>query len=327
MRDTFISELCNLAEADSRIMLLTGDLGFRVLDEYRHRFPAQFLNVGVAEQNMINVAFGMALEGRIVLAYSIANFASLKCVEQIRNGPCYHNANVKIICIGAGLSYGQLGVSHHATEDIAVMRALPDITIFSPGDDEEARECTRALIYTPGAGYIRLEREGADLSGTRRESFELGIPRVLMEGKDLTIISTGSMSAVALEAARILNAGGLSVKVLQCHTLKPLKSERVLEAAAECDAVFTMEEHSVEGGLGGIIAEILLEQGRAPSLFYRFGIRGGFTSIVGDQKYLRSEYGLDAESIATEIRMRLGKVRTIKVRGGKKASSGQAIIR
>src|SRR4051794_39462434 len=155
MRDSFIKTLCDLAERNSRIMLITGDLGFAVLDEYRRRFPRQFINAGVAEQNMTLLATGMALEGHVVFTYSIGNFPTLRCLEMIRNDAAYHNANVKVVSIGGGFSYGPLGISHHATEDLAIMRALPNVTSVSPTSLWEVAEATKAITQTPGTFFFR----------------------------------------------------------------------------------------------------------------------------------------------------------------------------
>src|SRR6185437_12163498 len=161
MRDAFIRALAEMAEADRRVLLVTGDLGFGVFDQYRRRFPGQFLNAGVAEQNMTMVATGLALEGRVVFTYSIANFPTLRCLEQIRSDAAYHQANLKVVAIGGGFSYGALGISHHATEDLAILRALPGITVLAPGDLWEAEQATRVLAATPGTAYLRLDKSHA----------------------------------------------------------------------------------------------------------------------------------------------------------------------
>ena len=162
MRDTFVKTLVELARKDPRIVLMTGDLGFGVLKPFWEALPNQFINAGIAEQNMTSVAAGMALEGKIVFTYSIGNFPTLRCLEQIRNDCAYHHANVKIVCVGGGFVYGSLGMSHHATEDIAIMRALPDVTVMAPGDLVEAIECTKALVQLPGIdGLFEILKDGS----------------------------------------------------------------------------------------------------------------------------------------------------------------------
>jgi transketolase len=300
MRDHFVKRLSELAAVDSRIMLLTADLGFGVLTDFAKKFPQQFLNVGVAEQNMTGVATGMALEGLIVFTYSIGNFPTLRCLEQIRNDAAYHDANVKIVSVGSGFSYGSLGMSHHATEDLAILRAIPNITIFSPGDLWEAMEATEACVKTPGTCYLRLDKSAAGQNQAPGEEFVIGRPRLRRGGNDLTIIATGGIVEEALKAAESLANEKIETRVLSIHTLRPLDTAPILAAARETGGIITLEEHTVDGGLGGLVAEILLENGVAPKRFRRVGLRQGFSSIVGSQLYLRKRYGLDAEAIRCE---------------------------
>ena len=174
MRDTFVRTLIEEAMQDPRIVLVTGDLGFGVLKPFWELLPNQFINAGIAEQNMTSVAAGMALEGKIVFTYSIGNFPTLRCLEQIRNDCAYHDANVKIVCVGGGFVYGSLGMSHHATEDIAVMRAIPGMTVICPGDLVEAAEATRAIVKHPGTCYLRLGRGGEKRIHEQIDHFQIG---------------------------------------------------------------------------------------------------------------------------------------------------------
>lgn len=308
MRDAFVSQLTALAAADPNVVLITGDLGFGVLTEFARRFPNQFVNAGVAEQNMIGLATGMALEGCTVFTYSIANFAFMRCLEQIRNDAAYHDCNVNVVCVGGGMSYGQLGVSHHATEDLAIMRSLPGVTVVSPGDDWEAAEATKAIAGKPGVCYLRLDRVGkVDTHQEGDEPFRLGAARRVREGFDATLIATGGVLAEAHSAAEMLSAAGVECRVLSLHTLKPLDIGSLVAAANETGGVLTIEEHTVEGGLGGAVAETLLEHGARPGFFHRLGLRGGFASAVGSQQYLRKRYGIDADAIAAVVRERVGR--------------------
>lgn len=301
MRDAFVRSLTSLAEGDPRIMLITGDLGFGVLDDYRRRCPRQFLNAGIAEQNMIGLATGLALDGHVVYTYSIANFAFMRCLEQIRNDAAYHECNVKVIAVGGGFSYGALGISHHATEDLAIMRSLPGVTVVAPGDDDEAAAAARALHARPGVGYVRLDRAGA--AATDSDSgFELGRARVVREGADITLVATGGILAEAVAAADSLARSAISCRVLSMHTVKPLDHDAVLAAARETGGIVTVEEHAVDGGLGGAVAELLLEAGVPPRCFRRIGLRDGFSSIVGSQDYLRRHYGMDRTAIELAVR-------------------------
>ncbi|MCB0353503.1 MAG: hypothetical protein KDD64_08270 [Bdellovibrionales bacterium] len=298
MRDAFIQTLSELAERDPKVLLITGDLGFKVFDDYCERFPNQFLNVGIAEQNMTGVATGMALEGWTVFTYSIGNFPTLRCLEQIRNDACYHGANVKVVCIGGGFSYGALGISHHATEDLAILRALPDITVTVPSDLYEVREATKAIYETPGTCYLRLDRAAGSERPTPQ--FELGKMRRHKEGSEVAFLCCGGVLEEAMIAARLLDDAGYSSSVCSVHTLKPLDQETILATARSVRALFTLEEHTVEGGLGGAVSEVLVESGIALPTFRRLGLRSGFSSLVGSQEYLRQQYGIDGKSIFQE---------------------------
>lgn len=301
MRDAFIRRLTALAERDPRVFLITGDLGFGVVTPFAERFPGQYLNVGVAEQNMTGVATGLALEGRVVFTYSIGNFPTLRCLEQLRNDAAYHGANVKVVAIGGGFSYGALGMSHHATEDLAILRVIPEVTVVAPGDDWEASEATAALVATPGTCYLRLDRSTAGAGDRPGERFVLGRARVLRDGDALTLISTGGMLRSTLDAAAILDQREVRCRVLSMHTVRPLDLDAVGAAARETGGIVTIEEHMVDGGLGGAVAEVCLETDLRPALFLRIGIRGGFTSIVGSQEYLRHRTCLDPQSIAAQV--------------------------
>jgi transketolase len=301
MRDAFVRSLTALAERDERLMLITADLGFGVLDDFRHRCPRQFLNAGIAEQNMIGLATGLALDGHVVYTYSIANFAFMRCLEQIRNDAAYHDCNVKVIAVGGGFSYGALGISHHATEDLAIMRSLPGVTVVAPGDDNEAAAAALEMHARPGVGYVRLDRAGA--AATVGDSgFALGKARVLGEGTDITLVATGGILAEVLAAAESLRRVGIACRVLSMHTIKPLDHEALLAAARDTGGIVTVEEHSVDGGLGGAVAELLLDEGVPPRCFKRIGLRNGFSSIVGSQDYLRSRYGMDRTAIEQAVR-------------------------
>jgi transketolase len=302
VRDAFIARLAQLAEVEPRIFLITGDLGFGVLTRFATQRPRQFLNVGVAEQNMAGVATGLALDGRVVFTYSIGNFPTLRCLEQIRNDAAYHGANVKVVAIGGGFSYGQLGMSHHATEDLAILRAIPDITVISPGCLWEAEEATAAIARTPGTCYLRLDKSDAGRTNLPEERFELGRIRTLRAGDDLTLAATGGILGTALEAADQLAAEGIRARVLSVHSLRPFDQETLFRACRETGGVVTIEEHVIDGGLGGLVAETCLEAGVVPRGFARIGLRGGFSSIVGSQDYLRRHYGLDHGAIVARAR-------------------------
>jgi len=281
-------------------MLITGDLGFAVLDDYRKRFPAQFINAGVAEQNMTLVATGMALEGHIVFTYSIGNFPTLRCLEMIRNDAAYHGANVKVVSVGGGFSYGALGISHHATEDLAIMRSLPDVMCFSPTSLGEVTEATKAITKTPGTCFLRLDKDkGPD--GPHTEPFVIGRPRLLRTGKNVALFTTGGILTEVMAAADRLQMMGITSSVYSVHTLSRVEPDRFVQASRSHAALVTVEEHTVTGGLGGLVLETLADAQALPAKFARMGLNCCFSSVVGSQTYLRTVYGLDASSIVSRV--------------------------
>jgi len=298
VRDAFIARLTLLAERDPRIMLITGDLGFGVLTRFAAERPRQFLNAGVAEANMTGLATGLALDGRIVFTYSIANFPTLRCLEQVRNDAAYHDADVKIVSIGGGFSYGALGMSHHATEDLAILRAIPSITVLSPGCLWEVEGATEAIVRTPGVCYLRLDKSSAGRTNADGETYQLGRMRVVRDGNDVSLLATGGILGATLRAAERLALEGISARVVSVHTIRPFDADTLLRACRETGGIVTVEEHVVDGGLGGLVAETCLEAGVVPHGFHRIGLRAGFSSIVGSQEYLRTRYGLDEAAIA-----------------------------
>ncbi|WP_082539864.1 MULTISPECIES: transketolase family protein [unclassified Caulobacter] len=302
MRDSFIRALTDLAAEDPRVMLVSGDLGFSVLDDFIARFPDAYVNAGVAEQNMTAVACGMALTGARAYTYSIANFPTLRCLEQLRNDVCYHRADVTVVAVGGGFSYGQLGMSHFATEDLAILRALPEMTVVAPSDPWQAYVLTCQMHARGGPGYLRLDKGQAGLAPG---PVTLGRVRTVRDGDDAVIFAVGGILSEALGAAELLAAEGVGVRVVEVHTLKPFDVEGVRAAARACPYVLTLEEHSIVGGLGGAVAEACLEGGVAPRGFSRIGLRDLYPSEVGDQAHLRAHYGLDRHAAAARLRAML----------------------
>ena len=301
MRTAFITALQELAEHDDRVTLVVGDLGFGVVEPFAKRFPSRYVNPGVAEQNMTGIAAGMAMSGKVVFTYSIGNFPTLRCLEQIRNDVCYHSADVKIVSVGGGFSYGSLGMSHHATEDLAIMRALPRMTVVAPGDPVEAAAATRALAAMPGPAYLRLGRAGEPIVHQGPISFTIGKAITVREGTDVTLIATGGILEQAMVAADQLAARGVQTRVLSMHTIKPLDTDAVLKAASETGAIATLEEHSILGGLGGAVAEVLAEHAPWKIPFTRIGMDSTFVSKAGDQEYLRDMFGLSAPAVVNRL--------------------------
>ena len=300
MRDTFVRTLIALAKENPNIELITGDLGFGVLKPFWERLPDQFINAGIAEQNMTSAAAGMALEGKTVFTYSIGKFPTLRCLEQIRNDCAYHGANVKIVCVGGGFVYGSLGMSHHATEDIAVMRALPGVAVLCPGDLVEAEEATKAIAKYPGTCYLRLGRGGEKRIHDHIDNFEIGKAIKIHDGEKIAIFSTGAIFEEVADAEAILAEHDIYPAVYTFPTVKPIDRAVIARCAADFDMIVTVEEHNIVGGFGSAVAEVLAELPERARLL-RIGIHDTYSSIVGSQKYLRSQFGLDSGGIATQV--------------------------
>lgn len=304
MRDTFVRTLVELAQQNSDIELITGDLGFGVLKPFWETVPNQFTNAGIAEQHMTSMAAGMALTGKTVFTYSIGNFPTLRCLEQVRNDCAYHHANVKIVCIGGGFVYGSLGMSHHATEDLAIMRALPDVVVMAPGDTLEAAAATRAIARYPGTCYLRLGRGGEKAVHSELPEFKIGealpITGTDCTQADVAIFSTGAILDVACNTVAMLKEQGLCVMQYSFPTIKPLDEKAIRTCANKSKLILTIEEHNIVGGFGSAVAEVLSELDHAPRLL-RIGINDEYCTRVGSQQYLRDSYGLNAPAISQKV--------------------------
>lgn len=301
MRDTFVRTLVELAKQDKNIELITGDLGFGVLKPYYETVPDQFTNAGIAEQNMTTVAAGMALEGKTVFTYSIGNFPTLRCLEQIRNDCAYHNANVKIVCVGGGFVYGSLGMSHQATEDLAILRALPDVVVMAPADLVEAEECTKALAKYPGTAYLRLGRGGEKRIHDKIDNFQIGRAIKVHDGEKVAIFSTGAIFEEVTAAYDELKEKGYNPAVYTFPTVKPIDKETIENMSREFDLVVTCEEHNIVGGFGSAVAEVMAEMKDKKAVLMRIGLNDEYSVRVGNQKYLRQQYGMDSSSIYKKI--------------------------
>lgn len=301
MRDTFVRTLVELAKKDKDIELITGDLGFGVLKPYYEAVPDQFTNAGIAEQNMTTVAAGMALEGKTVFTYSIGNFPTLRCLEQIRNDCAYHNANVKIVCVGGGFVYGSLGMSHQATEDLAILRALPDVVVMAPADLVEAEECTKALAKYTGTAYLRLGRGGEKRIHDKIENFQIGKAIKVHDGEKVAIFSTGAIFEEVTAAYEELKEKGFNPAVYTFPTVKPIDMETIEKVSREFDLVVTCEEHNIVGGFGSAVAEVIAEMKDKKAALMRIGLNDEYSVRVGNQKYLRQQYGIDSGAIVRRI--------------------------
>ena len=301
MRNAFIRGLTALAELDKRVVLLTGDLGFKIFDDFAARFPGRFYNAGVAEANMMGVAAGLALGGLKPFAYSIVPFATLRCLEQIRDDICYQEAPVTVVGVGGGYSYGPNGATHHALEDIAVMRCLPNMTVVCPGDPLEAELATLAAGRHSRPLYLRLGRSGDPQVHHSAPSFSLGRAIVVRDGRECALIATGNALPVAVAAADRLATEGIHCRVVSMHTVKPLDDALLRSCAKECGALFTVEEHSLIGGLGSAVGEWLTAKG-VRCLLRSYGAGDRFAHVCGSQEYLRRLEALTADQIAASIR-------------------------
>lgn len=290
-----------MGEKHKDLMLLTGDLGFKVLDQFRDRYPKQFFNIGVAEANMAGVAAGLAMEGKRAFMYSIAPFATMRCYEQIRNDICFHKANVKVVSVGGGFSYGPNGPTHHALTDIAILRAIPEMTVLCPGDPLEAAAATEAAYFHEGPVYLRLGRSNEPTINKSPLDFKIGRGTIIREGKDVALISTGNILDNADRAAQELGGRGISVRLVSMSTVKPLDKALLKECFEKFPAVFTIEEHSLLGGFGSAVAELAIKERFDVVRLYCIGAKDHTFHETGSHEYLRKLAGLSVEEITGTI--------------------------
>lgn len=291
MRTAFINELTELARTNPKVFLMVGDLGYSVVEAFAKEFPNRFLNAGIAEQNMAGMAAGMASEGWHVFIYSIANFPTLRCLEQIRNDICYHNHPVTVVAVGAGLAYGNLGYSHHAVQDIGCLRGLPNIRIYSPADPGEARECLRRIVAAPGPSYLRIGKAGEPELHSFRE---IDAKLILIRGsRDSTcaVVATGSILEEALKASEKMSAD-LAPAVYSLPIVRPL-SDADLESLWAHRRIITLEEHVRAGGIGELIASYR-PAGVSLEMLH---VRDELSHLVGSQQFLRREHGIGEEHL------------------------------
>ena len=300
-RDSYGNALAELGTEHDNVVVLDADLAAATKTGiFKKAHPDRFIDCGIAESNMIGVAAGLATTGKVPFASSFAMFAAGRAFEQVRNSVGYPHLNVKIGATHAGISVGEDGATHQCNEDIALMRTIPGMVVINPADDVEARAAVRAAYEHQGPVYLRFGRLAVPVINDRPDyKFELGKGVVLREGKDLTIIATGLPVSNCLEAAEKLAADGIDAKVINIHTIKPLDEELVVAAAKETGKVVTVEEHSVIGGLGSAVCEVLCE--KAPAKVLRIGVNDTFGES-GPAPELIAKYGLDAESIYKKVK-------------------------
>ena len=304
MRTAFIQALCELAEQDPRVWLLTADLGWSVVEPFQRRFPERFLNVGVAEQNLHGIATGLAREGQVPFVYSIATFASMRGYEQFRNGPVLHQLPVRVVGIGGGFAYGHAGASHHALEDLAIARTQPGVAVISPVDGPQARTAVFATRDLSGPAYLRIDKSQLPDLPELGGRFAWNRPELLRPGHDLLFLTTGSITHEVLQMHDILESHGICPAVAVLAHIGCQADEALIQPLREFPLVITVEEGSVAGGLGSLVAETIAQHDLRCRLHIT-GVREPFLPHSGSAEYLRRQHGLDAKSLAALARMAL----------------------
>lgn len=296
MRLEFVKTLLEMAERDARILLLTGDLGFLVLEPFRDRFPERFFNVGVAEQNMVGLATGLAEDGYVPFIYSIATFATLRPFEFIRNGPIHHNFPVRIVGVGAGYDYGPAGPTHHALEDIGVMRTQPGLTVIAPADYRQASAALRATKDVEGPVYYRIGKDDRTTIPGLDGRFELGRAQTCREGTDLLFIAMGSIAKEVTEAANVLAEQGINSTIMVVASLNPPPVEDIADALSRFNVALTVEAHYTVGGVGSLVCEVAAERGLNCRIV-RCGVKHAPQALTGSHDYLNKVHGLTSHAL------------------------------
>lgn len=289
MRKTFINTLIDLARKDKDVVLITPDMGFSVLEPFFDEFPERAINCGIAEQNAVSIASGLALMGKKPYVYTVIPFLTGRAYEQVRLEVAYMNTNVKLIGIGAGFTYGAAGATHHAIEDISLMRTLPNMTVCCPGDNNEAEQIIRETVMNNKPMYIRIGRHNRGIFDNN--TIEIGKASIIEKGEDIAIISTSNMLPDAYDYCQKLKSEGRKPYLISMHTIKPLDKECLLSIINKGVEIHTLEEHSIIGGLGSSVAEVIAESGKGIK-FKRIGIPDEFSHYIGSQKYIKKQFGL-----------------------------------
>ncbi|HLB41632.1 MAG TPA: transketolase C-terminal domain-containing protein [Gammaproteobacteria bacterium] len=301
MRNAFADEITKVAISNEKVVLLSGDIGNKLFDQFKLSVPKQFYNCGVAEANMTGVAAGLAMMGFRPFTYSITPFVTVRCLEQVRVDVCYHDLPVTIVGTGAGFSYTELGPTHHSCDDIGFLRMLPNISIICPCDAIEVREAIWASLEQAGPVYIRLGKKGEPVIHNIKPKFTIGRSMTVRAGKDICILSTGNVMPLALSVADRLQQVNIQARVESFHTVKPLDQDLLKDIFANYSIVATIEEHSLIGGLGSAIAEWIVDSDRINAKFIRFGTRDEFLPYIGSQEYARSYFDLTEEKIVNRL--------------------------
>ena len=294
--------LANMADKDNRIHVLTADIAnSNGTIAFAERHPDRFYNLGIAEQNMVSVAAGLATTGAIPYVGTFASFISLLCCEQVRTDLAYTNLPVRLLASHAGISFGYYGTSHHATEDIGVMRSIANLTIISPADAHSLEQALQQTVDLEGPIYFRLGRGRDPEIYMAEDNWEFGKVSVLRTGSDATILATGIMTAAAVEASKILSEQGLNITVVDVHTIKPLDEENVLRLLEEAPHIFVAEEHNTHSGLSSIIADLMVDEGLSGKRLNRIGFPSDEYALIAAPYHLYRHYGLDAQGVADRV--------------------------
>ena len=301
MRNTYLKELFAIAKKDRNVLSLVSDNGLIVYDDFRNELPEQYFNFGISEGHMITAAAGMASCGKIPFAYTIGSFLAYRAYEFIRLDVCLQKMNVKIIGIGAGMTYGYLGPTHHATEDLAVLRCLPNLTLLSPATPAETREMVKYAYDIEGPAYIRLANNLPDEIYTLDTKIVPGKISTIIKGTDIVIFVTGEILYQVIEAEKILKEDGIEAEIISVHTIKPLDIDNIYKVAERFTHIYSVEEHSIVGGLGSAIAEILISE-RFDTKLTRIGLEHCFAKGYGTREQVLEANGLSAEKIAGKIK-------------------------
>lgn len=301
MRTAFVNTLLAEAELDDRIMLLTGDLGFMALEPFRDRYPKRFYNVGVAEQNMIGVATGLAEAGYVPFCYSIVPFAVLRPYEFIRNGPVIHDLPVRIVGMGSGFDYGTAGPTHFGVEDVGAMRLFRNMAIVAPADSDQTVSAIRELGSWRGPAYVRLSKSERPPVPGLDGRFELGHAQQIRQGSDVVMFTMGNVAHLAIESADRLELEGVSVSIVVLASISPRPVDDVLALISGHRTAVTIEDHVLSGGIGSLIAEVVADHGVSCRLI-RIGIEDPFGGRSGGENFLREIHGLTSEAIVARVR-------------------------
>lgn len=302
MRDSFINSIYKATKANHNVLCLVGDIGAFLLRNYIKDFPCNYYNLGAAEENMIGVAAGLAMSGKIPFVYTITPFVTARCYEQVKVDVCYNEANVKLVGIGSGVSYGTMGSTHHSLEDIAIMSALPNMIIISPSDPQETEEAVFAAAKHIGPTYIRLTLTAKPLS-YKRGKFKIGKARIVKKGSDAAIIATGDMVDIALEAGQILKKDNINCYVINMHTIKPIDGILIKKLSRKCKAIVSIEEHSTIGGLGSAVSCVMSQDPKSKALLKIMGFEDVFAKEYSQDKMkIFEKYGLSINHLVREMK-------------------------